>query len=232
MTEAGASIYEITQQIDQANVKASRILLGQDARLEGEINLTMPHEIYDYFLANSIAQFQQQHPDIYFNMQVSRGLRNIANREADLAVRITANPPEDLIGTRVSYFKHAFYKHPDLLIDNETPIIVWEKEKTSPLWALEYFNQPRIVMRVDDLTSMHQAVKSGLGVARMPCFLPDMIADIQVSKIPIDIPLSNWGIWLLNHVDLRNTARINACRAHLKNTLVNYIPFFEGKGVK
>lgn len=229
MTEAGVSIYEITQEINQANVKASRILLGQDARLEGEINLTMPHEIYDHFLAKPLSNFQKSNPDIYFNLQVSKGLRNIANREADLAVRITANPPEELIGTRVSYLKHGFYKHRDLYVDKTTPVIIWEKEKELPLWANEYFSNPKIVMRVDDLNSMYQAVKSGIGIARMPCFLPDIIADENVDRMPIDLPLSNWGVWLLSHVDLRNTARINACRSHLKQSLSDFIPYFEGK---
>lgn len=228
MTDAGASVLDLVEAMQQANLGASRVLLGQDARLSGEINLTMPHELFDYLLAKPLQNFNRIYPDIRLNLQVSRGVRNMANREADIAVRITASPPEYLVGTCVSHIQHGFYKHKDLEMGSSTPLIVWERDDSLPAWAND-LKSPEIIMRVDHLNSMYQAVKAGFGVARMPCFMPDMVGDADIERMPIAVPRSNWGIWILNHVDLRHTARIRACRKHLQQTLESHIPLFLGK---
>lgn len=229
MTDAGAAIYDIAEQLQAGTVKASRILQGQDARLEGGINLTMPHEIFDYLLAQPLQRFNQLHPNIHFNLMVSKGLRNIGNMEADLAVRITNSPPEYLIGTRVTQIQHGLYQSSASEFKDNTPIILWETQREIPEWALEHLTKPKIALHVDDLYSMHQAVKSGFGVARMPCFLPDILADKSVKKLPLALELSDWGVWILNHVDLRNTARINAARAFIKTELEKQTPLFKGE---
>ncbi|WP_232824826.1 LysR family transcriptional regulator [Algibacillus agarilyticus] len=237
MTEAGASIFEIAQDLKNSTLKASRILQGRDARLEGEINLTMPHDIFDYLLVSPLREFGILHPNIQFNMLVSKGLRNMANREADLAVRITANPPDYLIGSRLTTLQHAFYTSDAVSLDKKTPLVVWEGQKELPHWASEHFISPYIALRVDDLASMYRAVKAGFGIARMPCFLPDAInleeqkqsGTQSLKRMNIEIPRSNWGVWLLSHEDLRNSARINACRQFIKKTLVNKIDLFTGK---
>lgn len=229
MTDAGASILEVVQQLEQGNNRASRLLLGQDARLAGDINLTMPHELFDFILAKPLREFNRQHPDIHFNLQVSKGLRNIANREADLAVRFTSAPPEYLVGTCITTLQHGFYKHKELKLGETTPLIVWELDKVLPPWAEPNLKSPEIVLRVDDLNSMYRAVEAGFGVARMPCFMPDIVANDDVERLPLKLPRSNWGVWLLNHVDLRNTARIRECRRFLHRTLNEFIPLFAGE---
>lgn len=229
MTEAGLSVFELVQKIEQDNLQASRILSGQDARLEGEINLTMPHELFDFLLAKPLQEFSRIHPDIWFNLQVSKGLRNIANREADLAVRFTNNPPEYLVGTCITTMQHGFYKHQELALNDSTPLVVWERDKTLPWWAEPYLKAPHMVMKVDDLQAMFNAVKAGFGVARMPCFIADVIASPEVERMPIQLPRSDWGVWLLSHVDLRNSARIKACRQYLLETLKTHIPLFAGE---
>jgi len=229
MTEAGASIYDIIVQLHNDSQKASRILQGQDATLEGKINLTMPHDVFEFILAQPLNQFSGQHPGINFNLMVSNGLRNMANREADLAVRITAKPPEYLIGSEVTRLQHGFYTSNKVVQQDHTPIIIWGGSADIPDWAFEHFHRPKIALQVDDLFSMHQAVKAGFGIARMPCFLPDIIADPAITRLPHLLPLSNWGVWILSHEDLRSSAKINQCRTFLKNTLKEHIPLFTGQ---
>lgn len=234
LTEAGDSIFDIVQKAAEATTHASRVLSGQDDRLEGEIKLTMPHEIFDLFLAEPLAEFNAQYPNILLNLVVKPGLKNIANREADLAVRITPEPPDYLIGRRITYMQHGLYanKYWQQKIANgesSIPLILWPHVRNIPEWASDNFSEPRIALYVDDLTSMFEAVKSGMGVARMPCFMPDAIQHVDVVRLPIKQNLSSWGIWLLNHVDLRNSARINKCKQLLAKHLEKHIPVFLGE---
>ncbi|MCF2948049.1 LysR family transcriptional regulator [Paraglaciecola aquimarina] len=232
LTDAGEAIFDVVLQASEATNQASRMLSGHDDRLEGEIKLTMPHEIFDRFLAKPLAQFCVDYPQIKINLGVKPGLKNIANREADLAVRITPEPPEYLIGRRVTYMQHGLYvnAHWAEKIKNgaqNVPLVLWPHIKGLPEWS-SHFSNPQVAMYVDDLSSMYEAVRAGMGVARMPCFYPDSVNDASVIRLPIEQDLSNWGIWLLNHVDLRYSARINKCKQLLALHLEKHIPLFLG----
>ncbi|OKY27924.1 MULTISPECIES: LysR family transcriptional regulator [Thalassotalea] len=229
LTEAGASIFEIVQQLQDKTHQAARILLGQDARLEGTINLTMPNDMFMFLMAEPLKLFSDQHPGITFNLLVSKGLRNMANREADLAVRVTATPPDYLIGTKITHIQHGLYQREDLAQHDYTPVIIWGSESNLPTWTTQYFKNPKVIMRVDDLYAMHQAVRAGFGIARMPCFIPDIVQDEKVVRLPVDVPLSDFAVWILHHQDLRTSAKINQCRGYIKEVLTAQKGVFSGE---
>jgi DNA-binding transcriptional LysR family regulator len=229
LTTAGASIYDLSLEIEEQNLKLLRSLYGRDSRLQGDISITMPHDIYEYCLTEEIASFRELQPDIVLNMFVAQGLKNLAAREADVAIRLTPSPPDFLIGKNVATLQHGIYKNVDASLENRTPIVAWVSEKSVPEWALKHFGNPYIAMRVDDLYSMYLAVLSGVGIARMPCYLPDSLQSIQVKRLNIHLPKSSWGVWVLSHVDLRNTARVRCCREYLSTALEQKKDLFEGE---
>lgn len=228
LTDAGTSILDIVEQLHLQSLHASRVLLGQDARLEGKINLTMPHELFEQCLAPALAEFSQLHPSIEINLMVSKGLKDLANQEADLAIRFSPAPPDYLVGKQICRIQHGIYQNQNLNTQNETPIVVWGFEDGIPSWASERFDNPHIALKVDSLSSMFCAVKEGLGIARMPCFMPDIIAHPEVNRLPHTLPLSDWGVWLLHHIDLKNTARIRCLKSFLENKLNRLTPLFLG----
>ncbi len=233
LTEAGESIVELVEQIHNDSQKASRLLLGLDSRLEGKIKLTMPHDLFESCLVEPLKQFVDQNPLIQLSLSVTHGLRDLANREADLAVRFTPSPPDYLVGKCITPIQHGIYVNPDVYcrneLRNEAPIILWSADDDLPPWAEENFSNPRVALRVDDLASMHRAVAAGFGIARMPCFFPDSSVSKHVVRLPIVQPRSHWGVWLLSHVDLRNTARIKHLNGFLNDVLQPLKPLFLGE---
>ncbi len=186
MTAAASNIFELALQIESQNHQVSRQLFGQDQRLQGELNITMPHDIFDYCLADDLALFHLQQPDIQLNLHVSKGLKNLAAREADVAIRLTPAPPDYLIGTEIAKLQHGFYAHTDclnlLMSGQSIPIIDWTQNQPSqPLHNREYSSLPgwtgellegletlfalgktheaKVVMRVDDLHSMQRLMQ-------------------------------------------------------------------------
>jgi len=229
MTDSAADIYELAIEIESKNSQVSRQLFGQDSRLQGKINITMPHDILEYCLIEQLAEFRAFQPNIHLNLFVAKGLKDMAAREADVAIRLTDNPPDYLIGKKVAALQHGIYGNCLISSSDKQPIIVWSGEESLPSWAQEHFPNGEIVMRVDDLYSMYCAVKAGIGIARMPCYLPDVIADEQVERFNIDLPRSTWGVWVLSHIDLRNTARVRCCREFITEKLMEQKALFEGK---
>ncbi len=228
MTESADAIFEQAQNIESQSEQISRTLFGQDARLEGPINLTMPHDIFEYCLAPELAQFNKKHPGIEINLMVTKGVRNLASREADLAIRLTPSPPDYLIGRQVSGLQHGVYVASHIDLTQPVGIIIWSGETELPEWANQYFPNAYISLKVDDLSSMYASVKAGFGVARMPCYMPDSIHDTQVVKLNIPIPRSDWSVWVLSHIDLRKTARIKKCRDFLIAAINKKRALFEG----
>ena len=228
MNAAASSIYELALELEEKNHQVYRQLFGQDSRLQGEINLTMPHDIFNYILSSDLAEFKKLQPDILPNLYVAKGVKNLAAREADVAIRLTAEPPDYLIGKKVATLGHAIYAHADIDLSKQVSIITWSNESDLPPWAKEHYPQAKITMRVDDLYSMYAAVKTGVGIARMPCYLPDVLGDVSVNKLPINLPTSQWGVWVLSHVDLRNTAKVRCLREFITKRLLQRKSLFEG----
>jgi DNA-binding transcriptional LysR family regulator len=229
MNVAASSIFELALELEAKNQQVNRHLFGQDSRLQGEINLTMPHDIFDYCLSKDLADFKQLQPDILLNLFMAKGVKNLAAREADIAIRLTAEPPEYLIGKKVAHLQHGIYCHSDSDLSEQVGIIVWNGESSLPSWAQRFYPEAKITLRVDDLYSMYAAVKAGLGIARMPCYLPDILSEDQVKRLPIELPISKWGVWVLSHVDLRNTAKVRCCRGFLTERLQQRKSLFEGE---
>jgi DNA-binding transcriptional LysR family regulator len=219
MTQAGGEIFDLSVDLETRNLAVSRILFGQDQRLNGPINLTMPHDIFEHVLADDIGEFTRLYPEIDINLQVARGLKDLGRREADLAIRLTPNPPDYLIGQRVVDLQHAIYAPAGMDFDAGIRLVLWSDEQELPDWTKQHFPNASIALRVDDLYSMYSAVKAGIGIAHMPCYEPDSIADPGVVKLPHAVARSDWGVWVLSHVDLRKTARIQLCRKFLIDAL-------------
>ncbi len=228
MSDGAYSIFEQAQAIEVQHQQISRTLFAQDSRLVGPINLTMPHDIFEYCLAPELAQFSKRHPEIELNLLVTKQVRNLASLEADLAIRLTPSPPEYLVGKKVATLQHGIYAANDLNITEQIGLVVWRGESNIPNWAQEHFPMAYIALQVDDLTAMYAAVKAGFGIARMPCYLPDSLIEPGVKKLNIKIARSDWGVWVLNHVDLRKTARVQHCREFLLKALQNKQDLFEG----
>lgn len=215
LTEAAVEALGTASEMGQLSEQFFRRLAGQDGRLSGTINLTMPHDIYEYCLADDIADFRESFPNISLNLHLAKGVKNLANQEADIAVRLTDKPPDYLIGTRVCSLAYGIYRHRRLAAQQEhTQIIDWTSATELPPWAHE-FPEPECKVRVDDLYSMYIAVRSGLGLARMPSYIVNANECLEIEKVNVVAPQSDWGIWVLNHVDLRKTERVRRCREHL-----------------
>ena len=229
LTDAGSAIIEMAEMMENTSQQISRQLFSRDSRLKGVINLTMPHDLLDHCLMSEVSEFQLTYPEITLNLEVARGVKNLAAREADVAVRLSPAPPDYLIGTEITKLQHGIYVHHSFVNQGKIKLIVWQNEQEKPEWAQKHFPNSEIVLRVDDCHSMLTAVKMGIGIARLPCFLPDTIADPCVRRLELELPPSSWGVWVLSHIDLRNTLRVKRCRDFLRDALVEKQAYFQGK---
>lgn len=240
MTEAGEAVRRTAEQMDEQVDSLTRELLGRDLQLQGPLKLTSPEGIALKFLAPELSAFCKQHPGIQMDLIISSDALRLSRREADIAIRVTRRSPEaNLIGRRICKFRFAMYaatgyvqQNPDRALEEHSWLVVDDGFEQLPksLWKQADRGTAQIVFSSNNLMATLQAIKDGLGVAPLPCFLGDTESDLVRLTEPVeDLTMD---LWILTHQDLRNTARVGALMNSLVGVLQQQKSWFEGAGLE
>lgn len=218
-TLAGEELADTGRIMDEAALAAERKVAGRDLEPSGEIWTTTTDSLLMGLLAPLFTQFRDKYPGIVLDVAVSNQLFNLTRREADVAIRPSNRPPENLIGRPLTNIGQAVYAHRSLGL---TPGSTIEALGSQPWigagprlqdsavdqWMSSNSLKEACVYRVDTLVSILSAVRSGMGLAVMPCYLAD--DDPDVVQLTDPIPELQYGLWFLMHPDLRGVVRIHA----------------------
>jgi DNA-binding transcriptional LysR family regulator len=115
LTAGGEQLIAAARNIDATVTTLERKLAGQDLRLAGTVRVTTTDTVMGSILPEILAEFRHSHPGIQVEIAVSNLMFNLTKREADVAIRPAADPPETLIGRRISGIAFAVYGSPDYL---------------------------------------------------------------------------------------------------------------------
>ena len=218
MTQAAENMYADALRMEERAQAIDRAMFGRDAELQGRLRLTVPYDFANAVLMPKLVEFGRTYPQIELTLLTTTLLMDLAAREADVAVRLTAKPPEYLVGRRVLSLRHGIYGTPEQLSKPDAvSVVLYTQGDERPDWLRRHFPRASVALRTDTAASMLAAVKCGLGIARMPCFLADQ--DPELRRLDVELAPSDWGIWVLSHVDLRSTARVRVCREFMIETI-------------
>lgn len=211
--ELAAGMTGIAEQLDAAQ----RQVTGADLALSGTLRLTAPDTLIQQLLLPLLAEFRTQHPQVRLELVANNTFLNLTQREADVAVRGSNKPPENLIGRRAGRIQTALYAsraHLKTLKPRHTPADyrwVGHEPSLSHLqsaqWMHRHVPAERIALRVDSLVTMAEAVAAGLGVAWLLCPLGEARGLKRLEPPPIEFDTQ---VWVLTHPDLKRVARIKA----------------------
>ncbi|SFC74227.1 LysR family transcriptional regulator [Pseudoalteromonas denitrificans] len=217
LTQAGENLYPHAVIMEEQAHSLDRNILGLDSQLEGRLKLTAAHDVFSRLVIPHLGLFKRAYPKIDLQLLGATGLADLSARQADIALRLTAKPPDNLIGKRVLPLTLGIYaskKYLDSLDDINHPkdAVLWQDEQI-PDWLNQHFSSCNVTVRANDVTTILACLNNHMGIARIPCYLGDSSPELR----RIDIPLSpsKWSVWVLSHVDLRATARVRACRTFL-----------------
>lgn len=228
LTQDAENIYADALEIE-ARVRAiDRHLFGGDARLQGRLCLTLYHGVAPLLMPH-LGEFRERYPNIDLELLITTEVRDLAARQADIAVRGTAAPPDQLIGHKVADFRHGLYTSPayEARALSAPEVILWRDDPGVPAWVEQHCPGARVALRVDDVEVMAAAVAEGLGRARLPCWVADRRAGLR--RLPVDLPPGGFGIWILVHADLRTSARVRAGRDFLIEVFAGHRDLIAGK---
>lgn len=221
-TVAGEEVVAAARRIAELTNETERRVAGRDLRPTGTVRLTTTDTLLFGLLGPEIARLGQSEPGITLDVLVSNEISDLSHREADIAIRPAASPDDHLVGRRLGVVRQAIYVHRSLgLADGPVPPL-YTLPWIGPGSAMAYGQlqawlrcagaEEAVVCRVNSVLGMHAAVRSGVGVAVLPCYLAQTDPDlVQIGEL---IDALSIDLWLLTHPDLRKTARVRAVLDH------------------
>lgn len=235
-TAAGEAAATAARRIAAEVVTVERRLAGQDLRPSGSLRVTTTDTLLVGVFSRVFAEFRRANPEIALEVAVSNQLFSLSKREAEVAIRPAAAPPEALVGRRVATIAQAVYGTPGLLAELSGDRGLESAPWVGPDEAMTYRALERWMaaagcdaacrFRVDTMLGMAAAAAEGIGLAVLPCYLAD--ADPRLSRAGPPIPELATPLWLLTHPDLRRVARIRAFLDFVAGAVAERRPLLAG----
>lgn len=219
----GEVIAEAARIMEDAALAAERQVLGADARLTGVVRIATSEMLGAYLLPQLLEDFLDQHPEIEVEVDISNRAVDLNRREADLALRATMNPPEQLVARKIGEVGSALYGTPELLQRFGSPPVLealpWigfgdgMADVLQARWLREKLPQIKPRLRMDSFVAILETAALGVGVAALPVFAASQQSRLVRISEPIEAP--RMPVWLLTHPDVRGNARVRALLQHI-----------------
>lgn len=216
LTSFGELICRESEPIIQQTSQVERLARVHTKALQGRLRITAPTACFSAILLPIINLFEKKHPNIQIELISTGKLLNLVSSEADVAFRVTQNPPLELVGYNLGRFGLAVYGHQKLveqLISKQNKQMItcidW-LNSTPARWIEHYVGDNAKPLYCDSLITMTEMVKNGYGLAQLNCAIGDAFSELQ--RVPSSYFLSKNSLWLLTHIDVRNSERVKVFR--------------------
>lgn len=226
VTASGELAVSAASAMEIEAIAVERRMLGAAGRIGGVVRLATSELLAGFLLPTVLNDFLALHPQIEVEIDVSSRAVDLTRREADLALRASNAPADDLIGRQVGELRYAVYgargQRPVSSIGMLSEL-AWlgVDQSLSHLaiarWRDTHLANARTRVRFNSLAPMVHAVGEGLGVAILPTFAADRVDTITRLTTVLDQP--RMKLWVLSHGDSRDNARVRALAQHLARHL-------------
>lgn len=231
LTGAGEKLRDSAERIEREVVGLEGTLSNQDNIEAGELTVTAINNMASTILLPVFARFSLEQPETRLHIQVSNKYVSLAERQADIAIRLTNCPPETLIGTRLTTVASAVYGSSNYLASlaegGKPKWLGIECCAFHRSWTNATCPDHDHNFYVDDTLLTLAALKQDLGLAYLPCFMGDGAASLRRYRQPD--PAHDLGLWLLYHADLKQNKRVQLFRAHMIREIAKLRALFEGE---
>ncbi len=231
-TPIGREIVEEAEQFEDRINALERRVWGQDAAIKGTVRVTTTDTIAATPLPGIIASLAVKHPQLRIEVMISNESFNITKHDADIAIRFGTRPPETLVGHRVAAVKHAVYCQS--ACDDRIDLAAWQwvapndiaSELQVNQWLRNEGHDARVVYRSNSFLAEVMAVRAGVGVGLLACFVADSFDGLRKLTPPVAGVENEY--WVLTHPELRSVARVAAVYAFIRRSFVQLKPLFSG----
>lgn len=227
-TEAGRDLMQVAAAIEEQFSQLGGRLRGQSAAVSGELVVTTLGGLSPQFTPMLI-EFQALHPEVRIVLVADERLLKLEYGEAHVALRAGQKPEEPdnvvqlLTRMRLTLYAHKNYveKHGSLLNDEDAKnhlfVLAAGDGGRAPFnkWVQQHVNPDSVVFRSKEIHSVAEAIGVGAGIG----FLTDWAAEKNKDLVQMFPHRPEWDtvLWLVTHVDLHRSAKVQAFLKFLKS---------------
>lgn len=232
-TEAGRDLFKVAETAEDLLAQFSGRVKGCGAAVTGELVVTTVTSVSS-LLAPVFLDFSKLHPDIRFRVIAESRRLRLEYGEAHVAVRAGTAPQEpDNIARRLGEMPIGLYGHDTYLQRVGTPQTEAElidfdfvgpdnpdSRVEHDKWLAANIPEARVVFRSNEPHGQVDAVRAGFGLG----FVPQPMVRPGDGLVEILPPRDDWNakLWLVTHVDLHRTAKVQAFTDFLKRRAVTW----------
>ena len=230
-TEFGLRVIDHIRRMEteaDAITRSSAIL---ETSLIGPIRIAASAGLGDWWLPGILRQFQIDHPEILIDIILDFKAANLAQREADIALRwMGPGTQNSLIGRKISEFGFGLYASEEYLARKGTPkypedILDHDGVKmdmaNNRFWPTNhngsFMHQPKYLFSTNNLMAHQHAVLAGYGIGMLAhCAVKrgDALKRVlpEIERVE--------DLWLVAHEDLKKSARVRVAFDFIAESLL------------
>jgi len=241
-TSFGHSMLDHIRRLKRFRIDRSSATL--ETSLAGVVRLSATEGIGTSWLPGVLQLFRQSHPDILIDLGIGFKNYNLAQREADIAVRwMSPGDQNSLIGRKVATATFGLFASPNYLARKGTPNSLEDLKdhdgvmatimNDKQLWLMDKNHQPhylpgRVTFRSNSIWAFDQAINQGYGIGAQP-LCGGCPGDMDIVRVLPNVSQQE-DIFLVAHEDLRRSARIRAVFDFLVEAFAQDAAFFLNGG--
>jgi len=219
LTSTGEQLLDRARQVQTAADAFTEAAAAEKRDTSGTVRITT-QEIFMLLLAPMLRELHERHPEIMIELDDSQDFRDLGEGEADIALRSAhGDLGPGVVGRRIGPDDWTLYCSRDYAEQHGVPRTRAQLKKHAFIggggpklwraysaWLHDLGLDDRVVMHHASAMGMLSAIRSGLGIAVLPC----IVADAEPDLVQCTPPRNDHGrtMWLVTHERVRRAPRV------------------------
>ena len=242
LTPAGEELVNRAERVEAAAAAFSEAASAQSRDFSGSVKITTEEVYAITLLAPLLRELHEQHSGILIELDTAQQVRDLGAGEADIALRSTTGPEQatGLVGRQLCTDDWALYCSLSYAERHGVPRTRAAMRKHSFIggggghlwlhyqsWLKELGLEQQVAMHHATSGGLLSGVRSGFGIAVLPCVCGDADPDL-VRCVP---PREDHGrvLWLFTHERVRRTPRVRVVIDFLYDRLIRHVRQLQAK---
>jgi len=246
-TTFGHGVLEHITRMQEEASAIDRSSASLEHSLSGVVRISATEGIGTAWLPPVLQVFRESHPNITFDIGIGFRSFNLAQREADIALRWKSPGEQNsLIARKVADVTFGLFASSHYLQRRGTPtsledlsghdaVIAMVKDEM-PLWLHDddgntLFMPKNVTFRTNNIWAFDNAIASGFGIGALPlCSCGMFWNDPTITRVLPNVSQQE-SLYLVAHEDLRRSTRIRAVYDFIADAMKKDAGFFLNGGV-
>lgn len=241
LTPAGEGLINRAKSVEEAADSFSEASAAVARDSSGVVRITTQEIFANTLLAPMLRELHELHPQVIIEIDTQQELLDLGAGEADIGLRSTAgDQPAGIVGRSLCIDDWTLYCSRDYADRHGVPRTREDLKRHSIIgggggklwlhyeaWLRSLGLEGQVAMHHATSTGLLTAVRSGFGIAVLPCVVADAEPDL-VRCIP---PRADHDrqLWLLTHERVRHTPRVRLVIDFLYERLVRHVRMLDEK---